>query len=164
MVSGNPLWQKSATTVILKHRASDIDAHIRSSYMESVIVYSSVKAQSWSYWDGCQTQGDTQGAFHCSFFGWMMVTPIPNQTAERFVWKYSYTECLQLFTSMKILKWLQLINMLFLNLWSDIMILMDHMVSVYLYCTELSTYQLWLYSGDTQQVWVVEDLSGTSGG
>lgn len=80
---------------------------------------------------------DTQRACYCSFFGWMMVTSIPNQTAERFVWKYNYTDYLQLFSSIKILKWLQLINTLFLNLWSDIMILIDHMVSVYLYCTEL---------------------------
>lgn len=62
---------------------------------------------------------------------------IPNHTTARFAWKYSYIEYLQLFTSMKILKWLQLINTLFRNLWSDIMILMDHMVSVYLYHTEL---------------------------
>lgn len=45
IVSGNSSWQKSAT-VILKDRASDRDVHIRSSHMESVTVYSSVKAKS----------------------------------------------------------------------------------------------------------------------
>lgn len=99
--------------------------------------------------------GDTQGASAVLFLGWMMVTSIPNQTAERFVWKCSYIESLQLFTSVKILKWFQLINTVFLSLWSDIMTLMDHMVTLYLYCTELSTCQLWLCSGDTQQVWVL---------
>lgn len=56
---------------------------------------------------------------------------------NRFAWQNNYTEYLWLFTWIKMLKWLQLIKMLFQNLWSDITTRMGHMVLVYLYCSEL---------------------------
>lgn len=119
---------------------------------------------------GLSDTGDTQRAFHCSFFGWMVMTSIPNQTAERFVWKYNYIEYLQPFTPMKILKWLQLINTLFLNLWSDIMILIDHMVPVYLYCSSSEPFHMsavtvfWGHTAGLGGRGLWGDLSGISGG